>query len=93
MYADNGDIVQPSNGTVVGNYNASGIAVPDSTLNSVFILGQTASQSGTTAYTLESFDQTTFAPVGSITIDNVVGAPAEAKSATGTCAVNEVLET
>jgi hypothetical protein len=75
VYTDGGQVVQPSNGTVVGAYEASGIAVPDSTLDTVFILGQTAAQVGTSSYTIESFDQTKFIPISSITIDNVVGAP------------------
>jgi hypothetical protein len=75
VYTDGGQAIQPSNGIVVGSYGASGIAVPDSTLNSVFILGQTAAQAGTSNYTIESFDQTNFTAADSITIDNVVGAP------------------
>lgn len=75
VYTDGGQVIQPSDGSVIGSFGASGIAVPDFTLNSVFILGQTPAQTGTSSYTIESFDQTTFASVGSIVIDNVVGAP------------------
>jgi hypothetical protein len=75
VYTDGGQAIQPSNGSVVGSYGASGIAVPDSTLGSVFILGQTAAQAGTSNYTIESFDQTNFTATDSITIDNVVGTP------------------
>jgi hypothetical protein len=75
IYTDAGQVVQPSNATIVGNFGSSGIAVPDSTLNRVFILGQTSAQVGTSSYTIASFDQTTFAPVGSMTIDNVIGVP------------------
>jgi hypothetical protein len=75
IYTDAGQVVQPSSGTIVGSFGASGIVAVDSTLNRVFILGQTSAQSGTTNYTIESFNQTTFAPVGSITIANVVGVP------------------
>jgi hypothetical protein len=75
VYTDAGQAFQPSNGTIVGSYGASGIAVPDSTLNRVFILGQTTAQAGTSGYTIESFDQAQFTPIGSITIQNVVGAP------------------
>jgi hypothetical protein len=75
VYTDGGQAIQPSNGTVVGSYGASGIAVPDSTLETVFILGQTAAQVGTSNYTIESFGQTNFTATDSITIDNVVGAP------------------
>jgi hypothetical protein len=75
VYTDGGQAIQPSSGTVVGTYVSSGIAVPDSTLNRVFILGQTAVQAGTSNYTVESFDQTQFTAIGSITIENVVGTP------------------
>jgi hypothetical protein len=75
VYADDGAVIQPSNGTVVGTYGASGIAIPDSTLDRVFILGQTPAQAGTSNYTIESFDQTKFTQIGSIAIDNVVGTP------------------
>jgi hypothetical protein len=75
IYTDGGQVIQPSNGTIAGTYNASGIAVPDSTLDRVFILGQTSTQVGTSSYTVESFDQTKFTAIASITIDNVVGTP------------------
>jgi hypothetical protein len=75
VYADGGQAIQPSNGSIVGSYSASGIAVPDSTLDRVFILGQTAAQVGTSDYTIESFDQTKFTAIASITISNVVGTP------------------
>jgi hypothetical protein len=41
----------------------------------VFILGQTSAQTGTPNYTIESFDQTKFTAVSSITVNNVVGTP------------------
>jgi hypothetical protein len=75
VYTDAGQVVNPTNGTVVNSYGASGIAVPDSSLDRVFILGQTTAQSGTQNYTIESFDQAKGTEVGSITIDNVVGTP------------------
>jgi hypothetical protein len=75
VYSDAGQAIQPSDGTVVGNYAGSGIAVPDSSLNRLFILGQSNAQIGTPNYTIQSFDQSKFKPVGSIKIDNVVGTP------------------
>lgn len=75
VYTDAGQAIQPSTGAIVGSYGASGIAVPDSTLDRVFVLGQTPAQAGTMNYTVESFDQKTFAAVGSLTIQNVVGTP------------------
>lgn len=75
VYSDGGEVMQPSSGTGVGSYGASGMVVPDSTLGRVFILGQTAAQSGTANYTIESFDQTHFSAIDSITVENVVGKP------------------
>jgi hypothetical protein len=75
IYADGGQVIQPSNGSIVSSYGASGMTVPDSTLGRVFILGQTSAQSGTANYTIQSFDQTKFTAIGSITINNVVGKP------------------
>jgi hypothetical protein len=75
VYTDAGQAIQPSNGTIVGSYGASGIAVPDSTLRRVFILGQTAAQTGTSNYNIESFDQASFTLIDSIAIQNVVGTP------------------
>ena len=75
VYTDTGQVIQPSNGSIVGSYSASGIAVPDSTLDRVFILGQTSAQVGTSDYTVESFDKTKFTAIASITINNVVGTP------------------
>lgn len=75
VYTDSGQVIQPSNGTIAGSFGMAGIVVPDSTLNRVYILGQTSAQAGTTNYTIQSFNQTTFAAVGSMTISNVVGTP------------------
>jgi hypothetical protein len=75
VYTDGGQVIQPSNGISIGAYGSSGIAVPDSGLNRVFILGQTDAQSGTLNYTVASFDQTKFTPVDTITVQNVVGTP------------------
>lgn len=75
IYADEGTIVNPATGTKVGSFGASGIAAPDSTLNEVFFVGQTPSQAGTQSYSIESFDQTKFTPIASITIPGVVGTP------------------
>jgi hypothetical protein len=75
VYVDGGQILDPSNGTTVGNFGASGIAVPDSTLNQVFFLGQTTAQANTSNFTIESFNQKTFIALNSLTISNVVGTP------------------
>lgn len=75
IYWDGGQVLDPSNGTVVGTFNASGITVPDSGLNRVFFVGQTSAQVGTSDFTIQAFDQQHFTLVDSITISNVVGSP------------------
>ncbi len=75
IYVDDGQVVSPSSGTVVGSFGASGLVVPDSSLNEVFILGQTSAQTGTQNYTVEAFDQNTYTALGSIAIDNLIGTP------------------
>lgn len=74
-YTDDGYVINPANGEHVGQFQASGYMVPDSSLNSAFFLGQTQSQAGSTSYTIESFDLTTFQPISEITIPNVLGYP------------------
>ncbi len=75
IYSDGGQVLNPTNGSIVGSFNASGITVPDSTLGRVFILGQLQSQAGTTNYTIQAFDQQNFSLIDSMTIPNVVGQP------------------
>jgi hypothetical protein len=76
VYDDNGGIINPANGSVVGTFQASGLMVPDGTLKRAFFIGQTpfsGSPSGT--FTLESFDIDHFTPIASLTLDNIVGTP------------------
>ncbi len=76
LYTEGGQAVRPSDATVLGTFNASGLVATDSGLNRVFILGQMPAQSGDFSdFTIESFNQTTFAPIDSITISRVVGTP------------------
>lgn len=75
IYSDDGHIVIPSTGLPAGVFAASGVMVPDSTVNKAFFLGQTASQSGSEAFTIESFDLARFTPIDSVTIPNVSGYP------------------
>jgi hypothetical protein len=75
IYSDGGVVADPNTGAIVGNYGASGLVAPDSSLNRVFILGQTTAQAGTDDFTIESFDEKSFAPVSSITLNNVSGSP------------------
>jgi hypothetical protein len=75
VYTDDGYVIDPSSGEQVGSFQASGLMIPDSTLNSAFFLGQTADQSGTPNFTIEEFDLTTFTPVAEIVVPNVQGYP------------------
>jgi hypothetical protein len=77
IYGDNGNVANPITGTLVGSYNASGLVAPDSSLDRVFILGQTTAQANTNNFTIQSFDQTGFTPVSSITVSNLSGSPIE----------------
>ncbi len=75
--SDDGNVADPITQTIVGTYNASGLVAPDSSLNRVFILGQTAAQANTNNFTIQSFDEKGFTPVSSITLDNLQGSPFE----------------
>ena len=56
VYTDDGYAINPSNGQHVGAFQATGLMIPDSTLNSAFFLGQTQAQFGTPNFTIEEFD-------------------------------------
>lgn len=75
LYTDDGYAINPTTGLHVGAFQASGWMIPDSTLNSAFFLGQTASQFGTPDFTIESFNLTTYQPVAEVVIANVQGTP------------------
>ena len=75
IYSDCGNVADPTTLATVGTYNASGLVAPDSSLDRVFILGQTAAQANTNNFTVESFDEKAYTPVSSITIENVGGSP------------------
>jgi hypothetical protein len=74
IYSDEGHVVNPATGAPVGNFNVSGLMVPDSTLSTAFFAVAPFGPSGS-AVTIESFNLTTFAKTGSITIPNVTGQP------------------
>ena len=65
IYADDGQIVDPSTGKPAGEYSVSGInvMVPDSTLNTVFFVGFSASPT-----MIQTFNQQKFSPINSITL-------------------------
>lgn len=75
IYDDDGQVLNPASGAQVGMYGTSGLAAPDSALNKVFILGQTAAQNGSDSYTIQSFDQKNFTALGSVTLSGIVGLP------------------
>ncbi|MES2220405.1 MAG: hypothetical protein V4587_05500, partial [Acidobacteriota bacterium] len=54
IYSDDGNVADPMTGAIVGSYNASGLVAPDSSLNRVFILGQTTAQANSNSYTIDS---------------------------------------
>jgi len=75
VYTDDGYVINPVNGQQVGEFQAAGYMIPDSSLNSAFFLGQTQSQAGSTSFTIASFNLTTLAPISELTISNVQGNP------------------
>ena len=79
IYSDGGGVTQPSTLAQVGNFNASGLMVPDSTSGLAYFLGQTPSQvngaEGTVAFTLQIYDLHSYALLDSIVIPNVIGHP------------------
>lgn len=72
IYDDDGRVIDPSNGTVVGSFNASGAMVPDGELGLAYFLGHV---SGTDGLTLESFNINTFTPVSTLNIPSAAGTP------------------
>lgn len=76
IYSDDGNVADPATQAIVGTYGASGLVAPDSSLNRVFILGQTAAQANTgNSFTIQSFDEKAYTLVSSITLDNLLGSP------------------
>lgn len=75
VYSDDGHVIDPATGLPAGVFLASGVMVPDSTLNRAYFLGQTQSQVGSNNFTIESFDMTHFTPLNSITISSLQGNP------------------
>jgi hypothetical protein len=67
-------VINPANGQDVGQFQASGYMVPDSTLNRAFFFGQIEGQPAT-SFVIESFNLTTLAPIDEIVIPNVQGNP------------------
>lgn len=72
IYANDGSIVNPATGAVVGTFGTGGAMIPDGTLNMAFFV--TPGVVGGTAM-IQAFNLTTRAAIGSITISNVIGNP------------------
>jgi uncharacterized protein (TIGR03437 family) len=72
VYDDNGAIIDPVAGTLVGKFAASGLMVPDGALGTAFFL---QGSFGSPTYTLQSFDMRRFTPDASVTLSNIVGSP------------------
>lgn len=71
IYATNGRVLDPVTKTLLGTFSASGSCmVPDSSIRKTFFL----TGSGST-YTLRSFCQDTFVPLGTLSITGVSGTP------------------
>jgi hypothetical protein len=75
IYSDDGNVADPATQAIVGTYHASGLLAPDSSLNRVFILGQTAAQANTNSFTIQSFDEKAYTPVSSVTVEKLWGSP------------------
>lgn len=75
IYSDDGNVADPSTGGVLGSYKASGLVLPDSSLNRVFILTQSAAQANTQDFTIVSFNENSFAQVSTLTLSKLVGSP------------------
>ena len=75
VYSDDGHVVDPATGKAVGTFSVTGlmspIMVPDSSLNLAFF----ATQTGSNAIAIYSYNLTTFAPVSSIVFSSVSGNP------------------
>jgi hypothetical protein len=71
IYSNDGKVVDPATGSLVGTFAAVAPMAPDSTINTAFFV---VGGGGSTA-TIKSFNLTTTALIGSITISNVTGNP------------------
>lgn len=74
VYDDNGSIIDPIAGSLVGTFAASGLMVPDGSIGRAFIIGQNPSNNG--SFALMSFDMQRLTPIATVTISNVAGVPA-----------------
>ena len=75
VYSDDGHVVDPTTGKTIGTFSLTGLVspvmVPDSSLNLAFF----ATQTGSNAIAIYSYNLSTFAPVSSILFSGVSGNP------------------
>lgn len=70
VYDNDGQVINPSNGSVVGTFAASGLMVPDGALGRAYFIGLSSSF-GTINYTIKTFDIRNFTQIASVTIPSV----------------------
>ena len=95
LYADNGAVVDPTNATFKGGYNSWGFVAPDSSLNTVFVLGMTYDPaipftSWANGFGLSSYNQKTLGFIGSVKLppipySGVAGQPVAFVRCGGSC--------
>lgn len=71
VYDEDGEVIDPSSGQIVGSFDAAGLMVPDGALGTAFFLIEPAFSGY--PYTLESFDMKKFVPIASMPVQNIVG--------------------
>jgi hypothetical protein len=72
IYADNGPVLNPSNGKQVGTFSTSGVMIPDGSIGKAFFTPPLYG-SNVPNGTITSFDINQFTPINSIVFPNVVG--------------------
>ena len=75
IYSNGGNVIDAKTGSKVGQFGASGIAIPDGKNGVIYFIGQSQSASGSTTYTIESFNIAHFTPIASMPVSNVIGFP------------------
>jgi hypothetical protein len=75
VYGDDGNVIDPASGTLVGSFPSSGPMVPDGNLNMAFFVSQMPNDVGSSTYTLESFDLQHFTLIRALTLQNINGIP------------------
>jgi len=83
LYTFSGQIIDPATENILGAFPLDAVGrdfsvmvmTTDGTLNLAYFLGESDTSGGTQSYTLEAFDLTNFAYLGSIAVPNVMGTP------------------